>query len=264
MKKLEKKYKVLITFLIIVLSLTLLNFTVKSRNLTGTEKVIKDVFLTVEKIIYKPFQIIENMLKTDYIELIQIKEEYLLQQQLIEEQKNTIKELKELNDINYTLEDYITINATVIKRNIDTFYQTIIIDKGEMDGIEEGMAVVSTGGIIGLVDNASYKTSTVKLLTSTLRLSIKINTGEKEVYGILKEYKDGFYIVEGISENTSIEENMQVFTTGLGHEIPSGIKVGTVAKEERDHFDLNRTIYITPSSNFDSINYVKILKRNIS
>lgn len=263
MKNIGNKYKILIIVLIIVLSLTLLNFTIKDRSLTPPEKIIRDIFLTVEKIIYKPFQAIENIFKNDYIELKQIQEEYLLQKQLIEEQKNTINELKELNGITYTLEDYISISATVIKRNIDTFYQTLILDKGENDGIKEGMAVVTNGGLIGLINTTSYKTSTVKLLTSSFRLSVKIKTNDKEVYGILKEYRDGFYIMEGISENTVIEQNMEVFTTGLGHEIPSGIKIGTVLKEEKDHFDLNRTIYIIPSIT-NEMHYVKILKRNIS
>ena len=50
-------------------------------------------------------------------------------------------------------------------------------------------------------------------------------------------------------------------TTGYGYPIPSGILVGTVSKEEKDHFDLNRTVYVKPSISMDNIHYVKVLKR---
>ena len=124
------------------------------------------------------------------------------------------------------------------------------------------MAVVVNGGLIGLVTSTSYNTSTVKLLTASYPISVKIRTSNNEIYGILNEYKDNQYIIEVISENTIIEEGMEVVTTGLGHPIPSGILVGYVLKEERDHFDLNRTIYVTPSIEIDKIHYVKVLKRN--
>lgn len=261
MKKIEKKYKILITVIILILCLTLLSFTLKDRSLTTIEKIIKDTGLQVESLFYKPIYLMEEKMTT--IKSNNENEIDKTKEMLIEEQKNTIEELKKILNITYTTEDYTEIAATVIKRNLDNFYNTVILDKGEKDGIEVGMAVQSSGGLIGLISSTSYHTSTVKLLTSSYPISIKIRTPDTEIYGILKEYKDNLYIVQGISENTVIEEGMEVVTTGLGHPIPSGILVGFVLKEERDHFDLNRTIYVTPSIEVDKIHYVKILKRNI-
>lgn len=258
MKKINKKYKILIIVITLILSLTLLSFTLKDRILTPPEKIIKDAGLLIQNMIYKPVYFIEEKI-TDITKEQTDKTDKML----IEEQKNTIEELKKLLDIKYTLEDYIEISSTVIKRNIDNFYDTIDIDKGEKDGIEKNMAVVANGILIGLISSTSYNTSTVSLLTSSYPISVKIRGKDNEIYGILNEYKDNLYIIEGISENTVIEEGMEVVTTGLGHPIPSGILIGYVKKEERDHFDLNRTIYITPGVNVDKIHYVKVLKRNI-
>lgn len=260
MKKIDKKYKILIVVMVGILSLTVLNFTLKNRSLTLPEKIMHDMGLLVENLFYKPVYLIEDKIVSV---MSKNEEEDKTKEMLIQEQKNTIEELKQLLNITYTIEDYEEIGATIIKRNLDNFYETILLDKGEKNGIEEGMAVVASGGLVGIISSTSYQTSTVKLLTSSYPISVKIRASGTEIYGILKEYRDHSYIVEGISENTIIEEGMEVVTTGLGHPIPSGILVGTVLKEEKDHFDLNRTIYVTPSMAVDKIHYVKILKRNI-
>ena len=114
MKKINKKYKILIIVITLILSLTLLSFTLKDRILTPPEKIIKDAGLLIQNMIYKPVYFIEEKI-TDITKEQTDKTDKML----IEEQKNTIEELKKLLDIKYTLEDYIEISSTVIKRNID-------------------------------------------------------------------------------------------------------------------------------------------------
>lgn len=259
MKKELKKNKYLIIVIVILLCLTLLSITLKRKERTSLEDNIKDMGLTIIKVLYEP---IKNIKNKEYEELKNIEIEYNLNKTMIEEQKKTIEELKKLTGINYTLEDYKEISASVIKRNLDTFYMNITLDKGELNGVEKDSAVVNKDGMIGIIIDTTSNTSTVKLLTN-LKLSVKIISNEKEIYGILNKYEDNLYIIEGISENTIIENGMEVLTTGLGNNIPSGIKIGTVLKEEKDHFDLNRTIYVKPIVNFNDINYVKILSKNI-
>ena len=256
-----KKYKYLIIVIVVILCLTLLSITLKRKEPTLLENNIKDMGLTIIKILYEPIKNVKNKNK-EYEELKNIEIEYNLNKTIIEEQKKTIEELKKLTEINYTLEDYKEINASVIKRNLDTFYTNITLDKGELNKVEKDSAVVNKDGLIGIITNITSNTSTVKLLTN-LKLSVKIISNEKEVYGILNKYEDELYVIEGISENTIIENGMEVLTTGLGNNIPSGIKVGTVVNEKKDHFDLNRTIYVKPIVNFNDINYVKILSKNI-
>ena len=55
--KIDKKYKILLIILTIILSITLLTLTIKNRKLTIIESAIKDSMLFVQKIIYndKPF-----------------------------------------------------------------------------------------------------------------------------------------------------------------------------------------------------------------
>jgi rod shape-determining protein MreC len=58
--------------------------------------------------------------------------------------------------------------------------------------------------------------------------------------------------------------NSLVVTTGMGGIFPSGILIGKVKEISSDHFDLAKTVYVSSEVDFDSINYVTILKRNAS
>ena len=47
------------------------------------------------------------------------------------------QELKDTLELNKTLTEYNPINATILSRNKSYWYNTITIDKGKKDGIEE-------------------------------------------------------------------------------------------------------------------------------
>ena len=84
---------------------------------------------------------------------------------------------------------------------------------------------------------------------------------KKNIYGLLSGYQNNKFIVSGISDNTEIENYSKVVTTGLDDIFPSGILVGYVIGDIKDNFDLEKTIYVSPSSSFSDINYVSVLKR---
>ena len=58
------------------------------------------------------------------------------------------------------------ITSAVISRNNGSWWKQLILNKGSRDGVEKGDAVVGPGGLLGVIDDVSYLTSSVKLLTS--------------------------------------------------------------------------------------------------
>ena len=105
MKNEIKKYKYLIIVIVILLCLTILSITLKRKETTSLENNIKDMGLTIIKILYEPIKNIKIKNK-EYENLKNIEIEYNLNKTIIEEQKKTIEELKKITEINYTLEDY--------------------------------------------------------------------------------------------------------------------------------------------------------------
>lgn len=244
-----------------------------NRKLSIPEKIIKEGVLYTENILAKPFDFIYHKIE-DYKEMKELyhnlKEKqkkiasYDQMESSLKEEKSRVKELEELLELKNNLGEYEEIAATVLNRNSESWYDTFTIDKGTDDQIEEGMAVVTKYGLIGKIIKTTPHTSTVKLITSvneTFQISVKIEIDENYLYGLLTNYKDGYFMISGISDNREIPKYSKVTTTGLDNRFPSGILIGYVESEQKDNFDLARTIYISPAHSVSDIRYVAVLKR---
>ena len=80
-------------------------------------------------------------------------------------EKDNIR-LRSLLSLKRTTDD-LKIDSSVISRNTGSWWRKIILNKGARNGVSIGDAVVGPGGLLGLIDDVSSFTSSVKLLTST-------------------------------------------------------------------------------------------------
>ena len=268
-----KKNIILSLITIFMLLFLLVVFVNDKRNLTIIESLSKDTFISVNRIVNIPFNFVtekinEIKIKNNIYKKYDKLKDKLDKYELLEQKYNaTSKELNDLkNNLNIkdSLIDYEIIDAYVINRNVGYWYETLTINKGKNDLIEEGMAVVNSKGLIGKIIKTTYTTSTVKLLTginNSNRVSVKIKVNDDYLYGILSEHKNGELIIEGISDTREIPVDSIVTTTGLDNKFASGIEIGKVIKTVTDNFEVARRVYIKPNVNFDDINYVMVLKR---
>lgn len=277
--KIEKKYIVLIILILIALFLAFLFSIIKSdRNLTPAEQMIKDTFAAISKTVYKPINLIKDKAKQDR-KKNDLYEKYQKQQEKIAnvdslqakqaDLEKQLAEMKKLLELNNSSFEYEYLNATVVNRNVGYWYNTITVDKGKNSGVQKDMVVMVADGLIGKVTKVTNFTSTVKLLTNndtTMPLSVKINIGNKYIFGILNGYDNETerLIVEGISGNDKIPVNSSVVTTGLSDNSPSGVLIGKVESVKTDNFGLAKIVEVSSKVNFDDINYVTILKRKVN
>lgn len=274
------KKKNIILGIIVIVGLMVFITAKKIRNdkeLNFFEKIIKDSVCFVERIVYAPIDFVKdqidlqkdkNKIYKKYKKYDEEKTKEDFNKARIDELTKEIEELKKVLDLNSTLTDYKAINATVINRNVGYWYNTLTIDKGSHDGIEEGYAVVVNEGLIGKIVGVSEFNSTIKLLSSDElgnKISVKINIDGKSIYGLLTSYdsKNNVYIIEGISEIGDLQEGSYVTTTGFSDLFPSGILLGTIKKVTLDHYELTKVVEVTPSVDFDDINYVSVLKKEV-
>ncbi len=275
-KKFDKRYLFIFVVIAIAIVLTILAASLnKERDLNPIEKALKDMGTVVIKVVSTPFNFVHDKIdemveKNDIYEKykeIKNKEEQI--DSVIAQNdnlKDEIGKLKETLNLNTILSDKVYMNATVVTRNIDYWYNEITIDKGSKNGIEKGMAVVVPKGLIGQITKVSNYTSTVKLLSNenmSDKISVKIKVGDNYVYGLISAYdaKTNTYTVEGISENVKIEKDADVVTTGMGTIFPSGLIVGKVKEVTTDNFDLSKVVEVKSSVDFNDIDYVTVLKR---
>lgn len=276
-KKLEFRYIVLIVIITIVILIAILSYALKTdKKLNTFESIVKDTVVEVQKVFYMPFKNFSSMI-SDYKSLKDVLKENKILKSNVEkiesleaentELKQEIEQLKNELNIEHVLSDYDYLNATVISRNPTTWYNNLTIDKGSHNGIEEGMVVMNSTGVIGKITNVSTFSSDVKLITTTdtnNKMSVTITSGDNHLTGVINgyDYKTKWLEVEGISNTENVSVGDLVYTSGLGGVFPSGILVGKVANISTDVYDLSKIINVSPSANFADINYVTVLKRN--
>ena len=274
-KKLKNKH-VYVIVLIIVVVIAVLSYTIKAdKKLNTFESLIKDCVVQTQKLFYTPIKSFGSMID-DFFSLNDVLEENKILKSNVEKiesleaeniaLKQEINKLKEELNVERVLSDYDYLNATVISRNSFFWYNTLTIDKGSHNGIEEGMVVLNSTGLIGKIENVSTFSSDVKLITTNdtnNKISVTVTNGDTKLTGLINAYNydDGFLKVEGISNTATVNVGDLVYTSGLGGVFPKGILIGRVENITTDVYDLSKIINVKPSANFDDINYVTILKR---
>lgn len=275
-KKLEPRYIFLIVIIVIIILIAILSYALKTdKKLNTFEAIIKDSVVEIQKIVYMPFKNFGSMI-SDYKSLMNVLEENKILKSNVEkiesiesentELKRELEQLKEELNIEHVLSDYDYLNATVINRNANVWYNNLTIDKGSHNGIEEGMVVINSTGVIGRITNVSTFSSDVKLITTTdtnNKISVTIVSGDNHLTGLINgyDYNTKYLEVEGISNTEKVSVGDLVYTSGLGGVFPSGILIGKVESITTDVYDLAKIINVSPSANFDDINYVTVLKR---
>ena len=275
-KKISPRYIILTIVILLVIILIIFSKTLKEdRKLNTVESLLKDAVTFGEKIILTPFNYIGSLVD-DFNNLKDVRKENDSLKNNIDrieaieteniELRREIEALKEELDIDFVLTDYEKLNATVLSRNIGYWYNTLTIDKGTYNGVEKDMVVVNSTGLIGKVIKTTTFTADVRLITTSdtnNKISVSISNGENKLNGLIKSYsyEENKLEVEGISNTEKVNIGDKVYTSGLGGVFPSGILIGSVDSITTDEYDLAKLIKVTPSADFDDINYVKILKR---
>ncbi len=264
----------LVSFIVLV---ALIGFTIQGdRSLTLPEQFTKDTVGFVQRIVKMPAQFIvtfvENVqdIKNVYEENRRLKaqlDEHVtlsLQVTALENENEELRALLEKTE-DEVLSSYSQIHATVIARNPNQWNNFVTINKGETDGIEANMAVVTSGGLIGRVKSTSQFTSTVQLLSdgsSTNRISAGVQ-GDDTIFGLIEGYDESgeHLLFTSIPSDAEIEEGQLVTTSGLSGIFPSNLLIGEVERVEFDEFGLTQIAYVKPAANFYNINHVIVLER---
>lgn len=275
--KLNKHNKriVIVTIILIVFSIFTL---LMNRSASSIESIFKDTIANIEYYVIKtPIKYIGglfseyNELKDVYEENAQLKEQldkYAREAALNEVLSSELEQLKELTNINYLPTDYKVMQTTVIARDVESWNNEVTINLGKSSHIKEGMAVISSKGMIGTVTQVNELSATASLLCSEKsksQLPVMIISGGKEYYGLLNRYdiEKKAYRITLLSDVEKIDKNAKVVTSGLGGigKSPKGILVGTVENYTSKSETIESSCLVKPSADFDSLNYVAVVQR---
>ena len=260
-KKSKNKYnkKIIIPIVSIFVFILLFVSVQLNRNTIMGESIFKDTAMFINRIVMYPFTALNNKKNTNQ------SESYIIQKNVNESLEKEIQELKDELNLNKTLTEYDTVNATILSRNKSYWFNTITIDKGRSSGIKKDMAVITSDGLIGKISKAYKYSSEIKLITSddiNYKISVAIKSSGGDSYAILNGYdkKTNTIKVSGVDKNNNIKVGESIVTSGLGGMFPGGIYIGEVSKISSDKYDLSKVLYIKTKQDFNNIHYVTVLK----
>jgi len=162
-----------------------------------------------------------------------------------------------------TKQQYTYLPARVIKNSITLRNNYIAINKGSLDGIKSGMAVISPQkGVVGFIRDVSPHLATIQsLLHKDTKISVNIKKnnalgslvwGEKNF-----NYRKAF--IKDIPNHFKVNLKDTVVTSGFGS-FPPGIPVGSISNAGVATGDNFLTIEINLFNDFSTLQYVYVIK----
>lgn len=179
--------------------------------------------------------------------------------------KQENERLRQMLNLPSTLRQYKLIAAEVIARQHDTWYSVLTINKGEKDGVKANMAVITPKGLIGMVENVSYFTSNIRLITDIERTRYisAVSMGKSETFGIIESYdaERKELILRKIPLESNLLVGDPILTSGLGGFFPKGLLIGEVTEILPGEDGLTKMAYVKPSADFYQIDEVYLVTR---
>jgi rod shape-determining protein MreC len=163
--------------------------------------------------------------------------------------------------------EYQTTAAVVIARESNDIRRTVVIDRGEDDGLEVGDIVITRGGALaGRIVEVGSTFAHIALIsdsTSTVigQLSIAGVTGK--VTGTGQER--GELVMADVDATATVTDGEEVYTAGiqLGGGIrspyPKGLLIGRVVDVLHDPNEVVQTVYLEPAAALDRLEYVLVI-----
>ncbi len=153
------------------------------------------------------------------------------------------------------------IDAKAISNSIGKRNNYLMLNKGFNQGIRNNMAVISSNGIVGIINGVSDNFSSVmSLLHAETRISAKLKKSNAagSVTWEGRNYKKG--ILTDIPSHIRIMIGDTVITSGFSLDFPEGIMIGTIAGYKLNPGDNFYKITINFSTDFKKLDYVYVVK----
>lgn len=273
-----RRTRLFVILLGIIVLVSLVGYSLSERsNLSIAEEFLLDTVGWGQNIIHKPAEFTANVIsniedvKNTYQENQILKARLMEFKNLLRENQQLKQENQELRSVlgkTESIRDYEPIQATVIARSPELWFQQLTLDRGREDGLEENMAVITGEGMVGKIRSVSPFTATVQLLSGfdeNNRISVIVSSEEDEdnesgfISGYNRETES--LILSLNSYEANVEKGDSVVSSGLGGVFPPGLVIGTVSEVKPGRYGLAQEAQVIPAADMEDISHVIVVKR---
>jgi len=212
--------------------------------------IYRDIYYFVSKPFW-PGQFQRELLLESYDKELNTKLEQL--------EKDNLR-LRSLLSLKKTTDD-LKIDSSVISRNTGSWWRKIILNKGARNGVTIGDAVVGPGGLIGLIDDVSIFTSSVKLLTSS-ESQVGAWVQRTNIHGLIVGVGNDSPKLIFYSKDVDIKVGDLILSSPASSLLPPNIPIGIIESIDKD-LRPNTTVNVQLIANPQAIDWVQILKTKI-
>ena len=151
--------------------------------------------------------------------------------------------------------------AQVYKNSYSNSNNYLTINKGTRDSIKQDMGVITSQGIVGIIDNVSNKYARVmSVLNSNIRISAQLK--KTNHFGILSWNGNSPYIVQltDLPKQAPVTVGDTIITGGLSTIFPKGVPIGTIVSFKEDETENYFEIDVDLFNDMTNIGHVYIIE----
>lgn len=162
---------------------------------------------------------------------------------------------------------YDTISASIIAKDPDNWFRTLIINRGANDGIKVNMPVIAYQGgikaVVGKIIEVRKSVSRIQpLIAPDIKIGVKL--GEAGFPGLLSgyTYNSNLCVINYITRAAPIKFGDKILTSGQAGALPQGLFIGTVVQTDLPETSPYQTAIIKPFIDYNLLEDVFIIKKD--
>ena len=259
-----------ISYIFILLSLILLSLgIVKGREWNPAEKLAIEIIAPFQKIFVRTISTAREIWK-NYFFLVETCQENLrlhkkinlleIENSRYQELLLTSQRLQQLLKFQENTEETF-LPARVIGWNTNVLFKSIIIGRGENDGLKINLPVVNSKGVVGKTVSISPNYTQVLLITDQ-NSAVDGLVQRSRCRGILKGRGLNECSFDYVIKACDIKTGDTIVTSGLGRAFPKGLYLGTVKQIDDSPDKLFKDVTVVSAVDFSKLEEVLVIVRS--
>ncbi len=148
--------------------------------------------------------------------------------------------------------------ARVIARDPAAWFKTVVLDKGEEDGIRKGLPAVTARGAVGQILDASPRRARLLLLIDYNSAADAL-VQRSRARGVLKGTSGAECLLDYLQHADDVQPGDAVITSGFDGVYPKGLLLGTVSAVDFQGSDVFKEVRVAPAVDFDKLEEVLVI-----
>lgn len=150
------------------------------------------------------------------------------------------------------------IAAQVVGKDPSPWFQTVVLDKGTVDGVAKGQPVINPEGVVGLVTEVTRHYAKIMLITDP-NSAVDAVIQNTRARGIVKGGTSGYCVLNYVQRKHDVTVGQAVVSSGMDGIFPKGMPIGAVATVVKQDAGIFQGVTVQPYVDFERLEEVLVV-----